>query len=451
LAPVVPAQQGPAAAPAPAPQQTIAAQAARVQQTIAAQAQLVSEFEVNGLKVLVKKRAGSQTVAAGLYFRGGARNLTPENAGIESMTLDVASEASTRFPRERMRRELAGMASSIGSSAGLDYSTLTMISTKLSFARTWDLFTDSALNPRFDLGDFNRLRDRRLAALRERPTDPDGYLQDLQNRTAYVGHPYVNGPDGTVESIGRMTVADLRAYHKQMMQTSRMLLVVVGDVDVTAFRQIVEASLGKLPRGSYQANPPPELSFAAPSVDITTRSLPTNYVQGIFAAPALTSPDIYPMRVAVTILQQQVFQVVRVQNNLSYAPDAFLGTQGANIGGVYVSAVNANRAVDLILDQIAMLQNNKIVDDAVVSLAAYYLTNYYIRQETNLAQVGELAEYELIGGGWRNSLDSLEKLRQVTPADVQRVARKYIRNLHFVVLGDPKAIDKQIFMRQSAS
>ncbi len=39
-------------------------------------ARLVTEFEVNGLKVLVKRRAGSQTVAAGLFLRGGSSNLT---------------------------------------------------------------------------------------------------------------------------------------------------------------------------------------------------------------------------------------------------------------------------------------------------------------------------------------------------------------------------------------
>ena len=44
------------------------------QSGIAEQADLVTEFEVNGLKVLVKRRANSPTVAAGLFIRGGARN-----------------------------------------------------------------------------------------------------------------------------------------------------------------------------------------------------------------------------------------------------------------------------------------------------------------------------------------------------------------------------------------
>jgi hypothetical protein len=34
----------------------------------------VSEFDVNGMKVLIKKRPGTPTVAAGLFFPGGVRN-----------------------------------------------------------------------------------------------------------------------------------------------------------------------------------------------------------------------------------------------------------------------------------------------------------------------------------------------------------------------------------------
>src|SRR5438128_2437964 len=73
----------------------------------------VTEFTVNGLKVLVKHRPASPTVAAGLFIKGGARNVTAANAGVEALTLDLATEASTNFPRELLRRELARTASGI--------------------------------------------------------------------------------------------------------------------------------------------------------------------------------------------------------------------------------------------------------------------------------------------------------------------------------------------------
>ena len=93
----------------PAETPNTAARAAAERKTEATAAALVTEFDVNGLKVLVKRREGSQTVAAGLFLRGGSRNITAENAGIESLMLAVATEASKSFPRERMRTELARM------------------------------------------------------------------------------------------------------------------------------------------------------------------------------------------------------------------------------------------------------------------------------------------------------------------------------------------------------
>jgi len=210
-------------------------------------------------------------------------------------------------------------------------------------------------------------------------------------------------------------------------------------------RDLVAASLGKLPRGAYKAEAVPQLAFDKSTVEVTRRELPTNYIQGLFTAPPLTSPDIYPMRIASSLLRDRVFEEVRVKRNLSYAPDAFLRTQAANVGGLYVTAVDANQSIRVMLNEIARLQSEPVSADDIHAVIAQYLTTYYLGQETNAAQAGELAQYELIGGGWRNSVDFLEKLSAVTPADIQRVSQKYMRNIRFVVLGNPQSVDPNVF------
>src|SRR6185369_105187 len=207
----------------------------------------------------------------------------------------------------------------------------------------------------------------------------------------------------------------------------------------------ITATFGKLPRGTYKPPTTPALTFNASTVDITSRELPTNYIQGLFSAPSITSPDIYPMYVASSLLRDRVFEEVRVKRNLSYAPDAFLKTQAANIGGIYVTAVDANQSVRVMLNEITRLQREPVSKDDITAVIAQFLTTYYIGQETNAAQAASMAQYELIGGGWRNSLSYLEKLRSVTPADVQRVSQKYMKNIRFVVLGNPAKIDKNVF------
>jgi len=420
-----------------------------VQSVVAQQAALVSEFDVNGLKVLLKRREGSLTVAAGLFIRGGAANINAQNAGIETLMLSAATEASANFPRERMRSELARMGTVIGSSSNNDYSVLSLATTRMYFDRSWQIFADVILRPSFTKEDVSLVQQRQVVSLSDDTDNPDVYLQKLQERVAYAGHPYLNSTEGTPETVARLTPEDLRQYHTKLMETSRLLLVIVGDLNPSDIKDLVANSLGKLPRGSYKAETMPQLAFDRSSVDVTPRELPTNYIQGLFTAPPLTSPDIYPMRVASSLLRDRVFEEVRVKRNLSYAPDAFLRTQAANVGGLYVTAVDANQSIRVMLSEIARLQNEQVNQDDIHAVIAQYLTTYYLGQETNAAQAGELAQYELIGGGWRNSVDFLEKLSAVTPADIQRVSQKYMKNIRFVVLGNPKSIDSGVFTGQA--
>lgn len=415
--------------------------------SMSAQAGLVSEFEVNGLKVLVKRRPNSQTVAAGLFFRGGARNLTPQNAGIEDLMLNAATEGSQKFPREALRRELARTGASISSGTNYDFSVLALASTLQTFDRTWEMFTDIAMNPAFSSDDVERARKRLIAALSDDEDDPDGLLQVLVNRTIYARSSYANDPGGTTANLAKFSVADLRAYHSRAMQTSRLLLVIVGDLDASILQQRIAASFGKLPRGDYKETPAAGLEFSRPTLDVTQRSLPTNYIEGVFNAPSIRDPDFYAMRVATTILRDRVFEEVRNKRNLSYAPSADMGTLALNTGNIYVTAVDANQSVNIMLKEIDKLKTVPVDERDISGVAGQFLTTYFLGMETNAAQAAALARYELIGGGWRNSEKFLEGIRSVKAADVQAVATKYMKNIRFVVIGDQNSIDRATFIR----
>src|SRR5256714_2766718 len=279
-----------------------------MQSVVAKQAALVSEFDVNGLKVLLKRREGSLTVAAGLFIRGGASNINAQNAGIETLMLSAATEATTNFPRAKMRSELSRMGTVIGSSSNNDYSVLSLATTRMHFDRSWEIFTDVALRPSFTKEDVSLDQERLVVSLSDDKDNPDVYLQKLQERVAYAGHPYLNDTEGTPETISKLTPDDLRRYHAKLMETSRLLLVIVGDLTPPRVRDLVTASFGKLPRGDYKPHEIPPLTFDKSSVEVTPRELPTNYIQGLFAAPSLTSPDIYAMRVASSLLRDRVFE-----------------------------------------------------------------------------------------------------------------------------------------------
>ncbi len=303
----------------------------------ASQAAQVTEFEINGLKVIVKRRASSPTVAGGLFIRGGARNINEKNAGIESLMLATAIDAGKTLPRQTVRRELASMGSAFGSSVSNDFSFVSFGSTRQSFDRAWEIYSEVLLNPAFAEEDIKRNRELFLTGLREAGTVPEGALETLQERVIYAGHPYANDVNGTIATIGSLTAADLRTYHKSTMETSRLLLVFVGDLDADQLKTKIATTFGKLPRGSYKDVPYPVLDFSKATLDVSQRALPTNYVKGTFAAPAPGDPDYYAMRVAMSILQTLVYQEVRGRLQLSYAPDADMNNFAANTANISVS------------------------------------------------------------------------------------------------------------------
>ena len=59
-----------------------------------------------------------------------------------------------------------------------------------------------------------------------------------------------------------------------------------------------------------------------------------------------------------------------------------------------------------------------------------------------MGQAADLGLWELAGGGWANAATYLNRVRAVTPADVQRAARTYMKSFQFVLLGDTTKVNR---------
>jgi zinc protease len=100
------------------------------------------------------------------------------------------------------------------------------------------------------------------------------------------------------------------------------------------------------------------------------------------------------------------------------------------------------------LGEISRLQTEPVDPGEIESVAAQFLTNYYVDQQTNAAQAGTLARAEMLGGGWQRSTTLIERINAVTPLDVRRVAARYMRHIQFVVLGPDDDIERPIFLQE---
>lgn len=402
---------------------------------------------VNGLKVIHRRVTGNEVVATRVYFRGGSRNISEKNAGIETLMWEVAQLGTRNFTKSQINREKDRVGTVITSGGSYDFSVVASLCVRQHFDRTWNLLSDVILNPTFDEKEVALEKDKLINALRQENDDPENQVTSLSDKLLYATHPYSNRPFGTIETISKLTNADLKAYHRTQLAASRMLVVVVGNISLDEIKRKIEATFGKLPRGDYKPSPPPEFkNNAQAELEIIDKTVPTNYIRGTFPAPSIGDPDYPALMVAQTILAQLFKIEVRDKRNLSYAPNIDLSTQATNVGYISVSTPKPNEAIKIMFDQIELLQRNILPPAMLNEIVTGFLTTYYRNLETNDSQAARLAEYELLAGDWRKALTWLDAVAKVKPEDLNRVANKYLRNYHFAVAGPAKEFDRELFL-----
>src|SRR5262249_19158289 len=133
------------------------------------------------------------------------------------------------------------------------------------------------------------------------------------------------------------------------------------------------------------------------------------------------------------------------KRNLSYAPGAGLGGSSVPTGYLYVTAVDPNTTMKVMLDEARRLQAEPVSAKDLAGTKATYLTQYLMQNESTDGQAAMLADAELYGGDWKLARTLPERIRAVTPAGVQAYARKYLGRLQVVVIGDPAKIDRPLF------
>jgi len=409
-------------------------------QVVAQTAPAVTKFEVAGIPVIHKPITANEVIAVRMYIRGGAASLTPANAGIEAMMLAAADHGTAKYDKDAFSARATETGTNIGSETTMDFSVLTMQAVRQNWDAAWDLFTQAALHPTFPAAEVEIVRGQMVNAARRRSDDPDTYLNYLADSVFYAGHPYAVIPGGTVTSLGAITRDALAAWHKQRMSRDNLLIVVVGNVSRADLESRIRTAFGSLPATGVKGGTVTAVSNVTPVVHIVERQLPTNYITGFYHAPSLTDPDYPAFRAATDMLADRLFEEVRTKRNMTYAVAAGLETRRANRGRVYVTAVDPDTTMKVIFSTVKQLQDNPITAAAVAETVNPGLTATLMREETNMGQAAALGLWEISGGGWQNHARFLESFKRVTPADIQRVAKKYMSKGRFVVIGDPKKV-----------
>ena len=261
------------------------------------------------------------------------------------------------------RVQTATLGSTINIEANSDWSAIGLHAIRSTFDSTWAILADRVMAPTLAPSEVEIAREQLIAGARQRSTQPDDAVEELADSLLYVNHPYALPATGTPASLAAITIAQLRAYHAQQFVTSRMLLVVVGNVDRASLERLVRATIATLPRGTYKWTPPPPVTANGKALAIDSRPLPTNYVRGYVTGPPATSRDYVALRVATAVLSGRLFTEVRSRRNLSYAVEAPFEERSQAVGGLYVTTVDPNAVLRIMRDELSTLQNESVDPD----------------------------------------------------------------------------------------
>jgi predicted Zn-dependent peptidase len=161
-------------------------------------------------------------------------------------------------------------------------------------------------------------------------------------------------------------------------------------------------------------------------------------------APPLTDPDHPPLKVLTALLgggmASRFFSELRDQQALAYSTAALYPSRIDQSGFVAILGTapeNVPKAEAALTAQLARARN-ELASEAEVSVArAYVVGSQAMDRRTNARQAWYLAAAELAGVGYEFYDTYTANVKKVTRADVQRVARQYLRVMRTVVVQPP--------------
>jgi zinc protease len=211
-----------------------------------------TDFMVDHVHVILRRSSANDVIAANVYLLGGTRQLTPATAGVEALMLAASEEGTRQFPKATLRAVTAATGATINIGTSVDWTTFGLLTLRQTFDSSWAVFADRLVAPRLDSSEVERIRGQMLTGARESDLDPDAAVRSAAESLLYADHPYRLDPGGTAASLSGLTVGDVRAYHATQVVQTRMLVVVVGNIDRSTLERAVKGRLATLPVGTYR-------------------------------------------------------------------------------------------------------------------------------------------------------------------------------------------------------
>jgi zinc protease len=416
--------------------------------SVCAQTDKAYDMNINDVKVIVQP-SGNEIIVFQTIIKGGVQNYSADKAGIESLAMTGLTECGTmKDDKNSFKNKLDKISAQVYGNTRMDFASFSLNCIKGDFETAWPLYTDAMLSPRFDAKEFARIKQDAINIIRAGDSDPDNAVNKMARQTAFAGKDYAKEPQGTVETVTKLTPEETKKYWQSIFARSKMVIVIVGDLDKAEIESKVKEFLSKVPAGSpfklkEESYSPPANSFSPKE-----RENATNYIQGITGAPLPGTPDYNAFVLAMRIFSTRHFIEVRSKNGLSYAPGSWFSQGKTPYANFFVTTTQPDKYIAVARNLIDKVKTEGFTAEELKNEKTGYLTGLYYRQETNEEQAAALATNEVVHNNWKRAIEIKDEINKVTLQDANNAFKKYITNITWVYQGDPKKVDSKLYTQK---
>jgi zinc protease len=400
----------------------------------------IQKFDLaNGLKLLLKKDSRLPFVEFRAVLQGGVLAESPANNGITRLFSTMLLKGTARRSAEKIATEIESIGGHMDSYGGNQSFGLNAEVLSPDFAIGLDLVSDVLLNPSFPANELEREREIQIAGIAARKDDLLKSAGVAMRRALFGDGGFGLDPLGTEETVQRISVADLRAFHQKLAVPNNCVLAIYGDIDVATAKAAVEKTFGNWKRGDGVKPTAPVLNAPASNRVAETRDKKQAVLVIGFPGTTIHDDDHYALELiheACSDLGSRLFLRIRDELGLAY----YCGSQ--NFAGLvpgyfaFYTGTEPSKAElveNELLKEAELLRTEGLTDAELKRAKAKVIGQKKIHRQDlgNLASITALDE--LYGLGFQHSELDDAKFEAVTLDQIKAVAQKYLKPDEFVV------------------
>jgi predicted Zn-dependent peptidase len=406
----------------------------------------------NGLKVTMVQYGAIPKVRVLLSVAAGNVEEAASEVWLADVTTALMTEGTTKRSGAELALAAARMGGSIGAGAGPARASVSGEVLSEFAADMVRLVAEVAQTPAFPAGELERIRADKLRQLALQKSTPQGMAEAKFAEVTYGDHSY-GRMFPTEAALEGYTIDQVRRFHEAKFSAARSRLYVVGRFDRAAVEQAAREAFGGWKAGTA-TEPPRAKPTSARVVHVVDKP---GAVQStlIIGLPVIdpSHPDWIPLSVTNTLLggyfSSRVTSNIREAKGYTYSPSSSVNSHP---GDAYwaqsadVTTAVTGASLKEIFFEIDRLQAEPPSEAELDAVKNYQAGTFVFQNSQRGGISGQLQFLDLYGLPDDYLTGYVRRVRAVTPATVQEMAKKYIDDARatIVVVGDRKVIESQV-------